>query len=52
MNFLYSQWGVLHNTIFSTIFETIDELSLIDVLEWKKKRSSNIGQFAVFLVVK
>ena len=37
MNFLYSQWGVLHNTIFSTIFETIDELNLIDAVEILKK---------------
>ncbi len=33
----------------NAIFVTIDELNVIDVLEWKKKRSSNIGQFAVFL---
>ena len=49
MNFLYSQWGVLHNTIFSTIFVTIDDLNLIDALDWSKTVGALEGQFKLML---
>ncbi|MCC6815954.1 MAG: hypothetical protein IT267_06040, partial [Saprospiraceae bacterium] len=38
-----------NSSIFIAIFETIDDLDLMDALEWVKKGSSNIGQFALSL---
>ncbi|MCC6815951.1 MAG: hypothetical protein IT267_06025 [Saprospiraceae bacterium] len=39
----------VNSTIFKAIFETIDELNLIDALEWVKNNGALAGQFAISL---
>ncbi|MBK9962032.1 MAG: hypothetical protein IPP06_12120 [Saprospiraceae bacterium] len=38
-----------NNTLFRAIFETIDELNLIDALEWSKTSGALEGQFKLLL---